>query len=1059
MSTTRFFGGRWHGWGSPVWRVLWLGAGCIGMALELNFAAQSSGTASGSATTSNGKAALNYSVPYGVPLKPASPGYATILLPFFPTQVANNGAILGSSVRWFQGTVQTLVAPAELDAGSEPHHMNKRGEVVGLGYKANEFGGADAHAIYWPLGPAMAVSLADGRTPLAAPSGRGRLDRTASGADFITEAGAILGSIYVGDNEGSVYIDGCRWGAFDSEASRLGSGRPDGNFLPVYASGANGAGTLIGQHADGSGYFIGQVEIDFLDFEPRKINEQGAVIGRDAFDYFGVDGVYWDGERHDLPGFFACAINNRGDLLGATSGGPALLPAALVPDVYVGKVSDFTPYLVQNFLPAGWVLDNEEGATDLSDNGLIVGTATVRDAQGNETRQGYLLVPAAIAVDANRDGQIALPAVDGSDVTTAAEPFRFWINDDDDNGQDIDGDDTPGAAFPDGQEMTVQGTRDLVDFFPAFLDLQQLLAVLPPTNAVRYKLKHADGNLKFAYTNLSRVDAFKYLKDVNTGRSVQEARVHWLTGGGYDLDPVWLGQLRDGNQGVILVEGIGATDRPLVLSVENADGTALAETRLEISISPVETMFRHLNLHDRNLPGLVGAMSGGAAKTEAMGNPAGFPDTPNSDHRWLIFVHGFNVSGPASRGWNAEMFKRSYWSGSKARFVGVSWFGNPDDAFGPLPADFHLSVRNAMITAPVLAQEINALPGGASTKTVFAHSLGCGIVSSAIADHGMAVGAACLLDAALARECFDGRDPNTFTAENDGMTPADWKGYDPRQYAANWFKLFDPSSDARAALTWSYRFAGASFAVYNFYSSTEDVLAEYTGELPTTLGGVLWDSGTHGSYGWVLQEKGKGARQNYGIVVKELAHLGSYYGGWGFNLTDPADVRDPIYYRVDAVGSGYTERRVLSPNGIPSVTTSTGRELFRRAPLFDPGYGPQSGLRRSIDSSVVRGPNWISTLYDNHADTTTGSATAAMASNRSQLLAEAIPALTWCLGSHASARLPDGRNTNLTSLIAPSNWPRATINSVPEWRHSDLREVAYLFEFQVFDRIVALSNP
>ena len=666
----------------------------------------------------------------------------------------------------------------------------------------------------------------------------------------------------------------------------------------------------------------------------------------------------------------------------------------------------------------------------------------------------------ALLVDSSRDGVIALPGDEGfaPDPTSAAQPFRFWINDDDDSGGDINGDDTPGSSTPDGHQVKVQGTRDLVDFFPVFLDLKQLLTVLPPSTSVRYKLKNADDGLRFVYTDLSRADAFKYLKDAATGKSLKDADAHWVLSTGYDLDPTWLGQVKDAEKGVILVEGRNATDKPLALAVEKADGTVLAEVKLELKIVPVETMFRHLNLHDRNLPGLVGTMSGGTAQPEAMGDPVGFPDNPNSDSRWLIFVHGFNVSGQAARGWNAEMFKRCYWSGSKSRFVGVSWFGNPDQVFGAI-SDYHLSMRNAMVTAPVLAQEINALPGSAETKTLFAHSLGCGVLSSAIVDHGMTIGRVCFVDAALARECFDGRDPNVFTSENDGMTPAAWKSYSPSLNAANWFARFDPATDARGQLTWNNRFSGASSVVYNFYSSTEDVLAEYQGELPTSIVGILSADGPVGAFGWVYQEKGKGNRQNYvSIGVAEVTHLGSYYGGGGFNLNDPLTANLPKWYIPEIE----RQRRVVkTPDQIGLVSTAA-LSGSRFNPLFKTGWGRYDGAppeQELIDTSPTfnDGPNWILNLYG----TTSGNIVAANAGNRAQLLAEAIPSLTWCMGSRKSeSGIPSGRNFNLPKLVDQSSWPRGKPDGVtPVWRHSDMREVAYLYQYGVFDKIVELSKP
>ena len=520
----------------------------------------------------------------------------------------------------------------------------------------------------------------------------------------------------------------------------------------------------------------------------------------------------------------------------------------------------------------------------------------------------------------------------------------------------------------------------------------------------------------------------------------------------WDGSTAFLDAIKNHDGGVILVEGRKATTKPLILCVEK-NGAVIAEVSLNIKISPVETMFRHLNLHDRGLAGLNGVITndGGSALSQAMGDPIGFPDNPNSDSRWLIFVHGFNVSGPGARGWNTEMFKRTYWSGNKSRFVGVSWYGNPDDALGPLPADYHLSMRNAMVTAPVLAQEINALPGAAATKTMFAHSLGCGVISSAIADHGMNIGRVCFVDAALALESYDGRDPNTYTDENAGMTPTAWKTYDSKLYAANWYNLFVSTTDARGKLTWNNRFIrtdggqkDASQFVYHFYSSTEDVLAEYKGELPSTISGIAWDAGFHGSFGWVYQEKGKGNRQNYGTGLTELTHLGSYYGGWGFNLNDPITSNLPKWYVPDP------DRQLRRPKTQPEIGSLTTSLLdgSRYNPLFKTGWGRYDGAhpeQELIDTSPAMndGPPWILDLYG----ATSGNTTAADPLKRSQLLAEAIPSLTWCMGSHESSRLPGGRNFNLPKLVNQNKWPRGKPDGItPEWRHSDMREVAYIYQ-------------
>lgn len=663
----------------------------------------------------------------------------------------------------------------------------------------------------------------------------------------------------------------------------------------------------------------------------------------------------------------------------------------------------------------------------------------------------------------------------------------IWINDDDDSG-DTGGTNIPGIGaatqtLANWQTSTVNGAKDLVDLFPVALDIQQLLTVLPPSASVKYKLKQADCALNFVCTNLTRDHAFDYQRQpqggpLTTGFGPQltqaptVASKQQVTASGADLfdsatgSTAFLDAIQNHNGGVLLIEGRAVTTAPLVLSVEK-DGNVIAEVKLYLSISGVESMYRHLNLRsgpdapaDADLVGNLSRRNGNPDIATNLGNPANFPDT-SADEPWFIFVVGSNVGGQNSRGWESEAFKRLYWSrdssGSlfKSRFVGVSWFGDPYANSTEQIYDYHLSVRNAFATASKLKDKVNALTG---SKTIAGHSLGCGVIAAAIADYGMTVNHTCFVDAAIAREAFDGRSAGDETNTSGvtatvGMTLNIWRAYDPTFYAANWNERFASTpTDARYTnLTWRSRFSAAAGTITNFYSSTEDVLGRYDGDVPDNVIAAFLNAPSDvASYVWVYQEKAKGNRQDYYVWP---SHVGSTYGGWGMNLKDPILSNDPLYWKWVS-NDNYIGRLIKTPAEIGTVSDA----VLRRHPVFEPGWGVIGGQQQKIPVSdvlpVANAPSWIYDLYG-----TSGGTHAADYAKRAQLLAEFVPALSLPTGSRAVTKFLD-RNYDSPAKFATQGWPRGfdSQTKIARWRHSDMREVAYLYQSGLWDTFVSISQ-
>jgi pimeloyl-ACP methyl ester carboxylesterase len=189
-----------------------------------------------------------------------------------------------------------------------------------------------------------------------------------------------------------------------------------------------------------------------------------------------------------------------------------------------------------------------------------------------------------LAVDADHDGQIKLAPEDSSDATSASRPYRSWLNDDDD---------VHAPALPQRADYAtpkVDGAKDLEDFFPVVLNLQEMVKALPPDASTKYRLKQADGAVNFVETSLTRATAFTYRTTTSAGgfgaalaEPAASATTQPVTAAGVELSAQFLNFLKDHDQGVILVEGRTPSTQPLVLTVER-DGRPVAEVSLPLSL-------------------------------------------------------------------------------------------------------------------------------------------------------------------------------------------------------------------------------------------------------------------------------------------------------------------------------------------------------------------------------------------------------------------------------------------------------------------------------------------
>jgi hypothetical protein len=552
------------------------------------------------------------------------------------------------------------------------------------------------------------------------------------------------------------------------------------------------------------------------------------------------------------------------------------------------------------------------------------------EAEGIVSRASMKLTAVNIGIvpDYNRDR-----VIDSSDESQSVTNriLSWWINDDADNGDISEGNndipDQSGGLLGSAnyRDSKVNGRCDLLDFFPVWLNLGDILDHLPSSESISLCLRQADAAVNAVYTDLCATNAGSFLiEDITTCGSsfdynAHEAPTFQITADGVELEEDFVAKIRaDHQKGVLLIEGRAITQEPLVLELLR-DDIPFAKVELPLSISPVEDMFRWINLR----PGAE------SYYPSRLGEPSNRLDSETID-KTVFLAHGFLVPRDEARGWASECFKRLYQSGMAAKFCGVTWRSDQGTS-----ADYYLNVQNARDAAAQLAPIVNAMPGG---KVWMAHSLGNMLSAYAIADNEMAVDKYFALNAAVASEAYDVATVDESDSPQNYMQHENWLGYSNRTWSATWHKLFQADDD-RSKLTWQNRFTNVleRTELYNFWSSGDEVLEIASGSTPyvaDVLLGTLDIFNILGidtrRYTWQKQELYKGRNLIYGTG----------WAGWGFaypliqtaegaNLSTDETLRqypifehDPSYMFTNVILQANIDNILIK--GIPALSPPVG---------------------------------------------------------------------------------------------------------------------------------------
>ena len=578
------------------------------------------------------------------------------------------------------------------------------------------------------------------------------------------------------------------------------------------------------------------------------------------------------------------------------------------------------------------------------------------------------------------------------------DPIYFWINDVAVSGDIIkDGTDVPGLGA-NGKSAQVNGTSDIVNFFPVALNFGSALTLLPTNAGYQYKL--VGSNVSIVYTTLRLNNAFDYLTNAANasgyGSSLTSSAYAADTvavNGSTVLSPLFLAEAQaNGGVGVVLMEAGAAATTPLKLEVWLNSARVGGCGQLNLSIAGVEQMYRQVNLRN--------------GYTSVPGVPPNYPDfLCNGKH--IIKLAGFNISASLARGYNADMFKNLFQSGSRAMFTGVDWHDDPK-RFGIIPYDYYDAVRNAFLTASNFNLAVAALPG--QHKYVVAHSLGNIVASSAIVDYGMTLDDYWVISAAVPSEAYSGTWNDMGMVKNQHEYGFQgWTNYESNNtnlWPQNWCNLF-ANTDGRYYLSWVSRF-GSIANSHNYYSSGDEVLAVITnaGVPPPLL---------HHAFAWVNQEMRKGT--GLGWVSSSLSQA-----GWNISR----------FYCTSVQNGKWSYWQADSPLQAAAISPSS----LMIHPFFKP-----------FNDEALFG--------------TTGSDEAFKIEVRAAVLAGGLPAVSDGTGAIAVRGLrnpEDMMSTFETPNVYPAPYKKnANYNGTGFWRwlHGSFHEVAYPFDYQLYNSIAA----
>lgn len=567
-----------------------------------------------------------------------------------------------------------------------------------------------------------------------------------------------------------------------------------------------------------------------LSFFPLGMNNVDMVVGVPGGPT-GSGGILWDGTTtRTLTAAYPVSINAATANIGGTVM-PAyqILSSNITTDFNVTltemdpATGTFQPtVLLNNYLPLlpgltvpGWNMLTV-GNRAINDTGTIAGTAQPADSNGHllynyggyPVSHGVLLIPAELAVDADRNGTIVMsngnPAghdANGNliDVTTPNRPYRFWINNNESiPGSPIDsfpfdpGPNTVPPSVPDYQSNTLVSQRDLEDWsrlwiytgLPDAINSGKIKVglkwkkILSGTPGIKIMTaSDADGGMEYLKDATGAAAGVQSGPDANNPNDNGTYRklIADVNSGSTNIVPtsgvtdfvfptwVWHGVSASNMQSYFLFEGSSEGSGELEIVLLQEDGTTLIGEGggTWLDLLDIKEMYK------RAIASNAGVGNPSAPEQPYITNTGFFNDallttteqnTGSSDplkfnppvdetKQCLIFVHGWWTGYNQFIDYSETMYKRLWWEGYKGRFISYNWPALSG------PQTYNSSEWVGWVYGKPFMDYVNNLKANFNTLTIASHSQGAVVVGSAI-EQGLTFNKYILLEAAIPTGCY-----------------------------------------------------------------------------------------------------------------------------------------------------------------------------------------------------------------------------------------------------------------------------------------------------------------